>query len=383
MYGYIYKTTNLINGKIYIGQKASSLFLGEKYLGSGRYLNNAVNKYGRECFKVELLEWCEDSQQLNLREKYWIAYYDSRNFQVGYNISEGGEGGNTWSAHSEEDKKLISLKLRESLKNRVWINNGTENKWVKENEVDSFLNDGYQLGKLPLQDSVIAESKQKWKESYSHLIWITDGINNKRINTLKDSIDNYPSFHQGFTSKAKTKQEALEVSKKHKEKIISEYFLSPHYCEKCGKLITEYIGTGRFCSRSCAASHPHSQETKDLISKLNKTGIIGMKGKHLSPESKKKHSDANKKFYLNEENRIWINNGQSNKRIAESEWVNYQADGWVKGMLKAKKPVWNKGLTKETDERVKQISDNRIATMLLKYNTLNVYKINKDKKDEV
>ena len=38
MYGYIYKTTNLVNGKIYIGQKKSDVFLGDKYLGSGKKL---------------------------------------------------------------------------------------------------------------------------------------------------------------------------------------------------------------------------------------------------------------------------------------------------------------------------------------------------------
>lgn len=44
MFGYIYITENLINHKQYIGQKRSNKFLGTKYLGSGTYLKNAVNK---------------------------------------------------------------------------------------------------------------------------------------------------------------------------------------------------------------------------------------------------------------------------------------------------------------------------------------------------
>lgn len=56
MYGYIYKTTNLVNNKIYIGQKHSDKFLGNRYLGSGKRLREAVDKYGKECFTVELLE---------------------------------------------------------------------------------------------------------------------------------------------------------------------------------------------------------------------------------------------------------------------------------------------------------------------------------------
>lgn len=68
MYGYIYKTTNLINNKIYIGQKKSNEFLNEKYLGSGKILRQAIDKEGKQNFKVELLEECESAQELNERE---------------------------------------------------------------------------------------------------------------------------------------------------------------------------------------------------------------------------------------------------------------------------------------------------------------------------
>ena len=70
MYGYIYKTTNLINGKIYVGQKKSIKFLGNKYLGSGKLLKKAVLKYGLDAFTVELLEVCDTKEQLNRQERY-------------------------------------------------------------------------------------------------------------------------------------------------------------------------------------------------------------------------------------------------------------------------------------------------------------------------
>ena len=79
MYGYIYKTTNLVNGKIYIGQKKSTIFLGEKYLGSGIELVNAIKKYGKENFKVELIEELPTKKKLDEREIYWIDKYNSRN----------------------------------------------------------------------------------------------------------------------------------------------------------------------------------------------------------------------------------------------------------------------------------------------------------------
>ena len=69
MYGYIYKTTNLINGMIYIGQKHSQKFL-PAYLGSGKLIRYAVNLYGKENFKVELLEEIETLEQMDTREIY-------------------------------------------------------------------------------------------------------------------------------------------------------------------------------------------------------------------------------------------------------------------------------------------------------------------------
>lgn len=85
----IYKTTNLINGKIYIGQDSKN---NPKYLGSGIALNNAIKKYGKENFKKEILEHCVDKKGMDEKERYWISELDSRNKNIGYNITKGGDG---------------------------------------------------------------------------------------------------------------------------------------------------------------------------------------------------------------------------------------------------------------------------------------------------
>lgn len=74
MIGYIYCTTNKINGKKYIGRHEASEFEPEKYIGSGTLLIRAINKYGRENFSCELIEECETVQSLADREKYWIEF---------------------------------------------------------------------------------------------------------------------------------------------------------------------------------------------------------------------------------------------------------------------------------------------------------------------
>lgn len=94
VYGYVYKTTNTINGKIYIGQKASSNFLSNDYLGSGKILKAAIKKYGRDAFTVECLELCRDKTHLDMVEKRYITQFNSTDCTIGYNIACGGQGGN-------------------------------------------------------------------------------------------------------------------------------------------------------------------------------------------------------------------------------------------------------------------------------------------------
>ena len=111
MYGYIYKTTNLINGKIYIGQKKSKTFV-KTYLGSGTIIQRAIKKYGVENFDVVLIEECFSKEELCEREIFHIAKEESLyNFGKGYNITPGGEFGDTFTHHPNKDeiRRKISI----------------------------------------------------------------------------------------------------------------------------------------------------------------------------------------------------------------------------------------------------------------------------------
>ena len=91
MVGYIYMTTNLVNGHKYIGKRKKDYF-DTKYKDSGKLLKQAIMKYGWDNFKCELLEECETVDILNDREKYYIKLYDAVNSADFYNIATGGEG---------------------------------------------------------------------------------------------------------------------------------------------------------------------------------------------------------------------------------------------------------------------------------------------------
>lgn len=111
----IYKTTNLVNGKIYIGQDSKN---NPEYLGSGLKLNRAIQKYGKHNFKKEILEICETREHLNLREIHWIHELKSTDDKIGYNLTYGGSGGNAYNLLTEEERKRAKEKRFESNRNK-------------------------------------------------------------------------------------------------------------------------------------------------------------------------------------------------------------------------------------------------------------------------
>jgi len=114
----IYKTTNLINGKFYVGQDIKD---NPKYFGSGTALILAIKKYGKKNFKKEILEYCSNEVYMDEREIFWIKKLNATNRKIAYNICEGGR---TYRAmkgenhpmfgkkHSEETKKIIREKRK-------------------------------------------------------------------------------------------------------------------------------------------------------------------------------------------------------------------------------------------------------------------------------
>ena len=105
----IYKITNQINGKVYIGQTWVNIqrrFAAHKATRSHcPKLLNAFNKYGRDNFIIELITVCGTQETADYWETYFIKKYDS--IVVGYNLKEGGSHGRT----HEETKRKLSIAL--------------------------------------------------------------------------------------------------------------------------------------------------------------------------------------------------------------------------------------------------------------------------------
>ena len=85
----IYRITNLLDGKMYIGQHITSN-LDDGYMGSGLLIKKAIKKYGVQNFRKEWLMFCEDEEELNYMERVyvdqtWVDRSDT------YNLVLGGE----------------------------------------------------------------------------------------------------------------------------------------------------------------------------------------------------------------------------------------------------------------------------------------------------
>tara|TARA_R110000796_G_scaffold51594_3_gene121778 strand:- start:2227 stop:2919 length:693 start_codon:yes stop_codon:yes gene_type:complete len=101
----IYITTNLLNESKYIGLDTHN---NPRYLGSGKLLQKAVKKYGRENFKKEILEECKTLEELKERELYWIQKYNAKESKEFYNMIDTMTP--TQRPHlTEEHKRNIGL----------------------------------------------------------------------------------------------------------------------------------------------------------------------------------------------------------------------------------------------------------------------------------
>ncbi len=106
MYYYIYKITNQLNGKYYIG-KHQHKSLNNSYLGSGIHLKRAIKKYGEENFSKEILLLADSREELIEMEKIAVSQIEVDDPQC-YNLVLGGEGGDI---KTQEQKKLHSERM--------------------------------------------------------------------------------------------------------------------------------------------------------------------------------------------------------------------------------------------------------------------------------
>lgn len=149
---FIYLTTNLINGKQYIGKHYGKE--NDSYLGSGNNIRDAIIKYGKENFKRDILYFSEDNEENNLKEQEFIKTYNAvedRNF---YNISKGGDGGDIFS--------ILPLEQQEQLRKQQSVrNSGKGNPMYGKHHTEETKNKIRQVDKSYMQTEEYRQNMSK------------------------------------------------------------------------------------------------------------------------------------------------------------------------------------------------------------------------------
>lgn len=205
----IYKATNLINNKVYIGQTINTLeYRKDQHFRDSvsesrrktNYFHNAIYKYGKENFIFEEIDTAETEAELNEKEIYWIAYYKSNIREYGYNLDSGGKSG---SCKSEETKAKIGQTTLE--------------KWANPELAEKML-DGLRKGihtvKERAKDNFVEFTCPVCNKTYKMKLWETNG---RKTCSLKCAAQmNYDSNTQHLKALSearheKTQQERYEI----------------------------------------------------------------------------------------------------------------------------------------------------------------------------
>lgn len=211
----VYKIVNSINNKVYVGRTTHTLkYRWEKghlkclERGDQRHLYQAMRKYGVDKFHIELIEECCSFDDMVYKEAYYCEKY--RAYTDGYNMTTGGEINpmECVKAKFSHDTKMRSLSVRskisqtmkkvraESDKN-ILIHKGEKGKRVNIQSLDSYLQDGYELGsnargKIRIYNKNSDKESSVWKHElnkYLELGWVIGSKPNRISSKQRQALD--------------------------------------------------------------------------------------------------------------------------------------------------------------------------------------------------
>ena len=203
MHYIIYRTTNLINNKYYVGCHQTTN-INDGYLGSGKHLKHAIKKYGKDNFKFEILYSLSSKEEMFELERI-IVNEDLIKDPMTYNLKIGGSGGNpgivgafTGRKHSEETKekqRQASLKqvTTDEKRKKLSVNNAMKNnpeirKKVSETLTGRICSDAHcrrvadaNLGSILINNGIIAKRISKDElAKYKNTEWTKGGLPRKK-----------------------------------------------------------------------------------------------------------------------------------------------------------------------------------------------------------
>lgn len=268
------------NGKVYIGCTQQSLavrygYKGEGYTHQGR-MWNAIQDFGWDNIKHEVLDTTEDRNRASELEQYYINKYNSTDPEHGYNTRRGGLGAPMGAISAE-----ICEKIAKSKTGAVGIHKDGKNKYVRPDEVHSYLEDGWLLGGEPLPES----QRQHLSEMYKGT-----RPSDKMFARCKEAVTGSILIHKGDINK-RVRPEEYDT----------------------------YIANGWI---------------KGMSDKWAKVNSESKKGRKQSAEERAKKSAALKGRNVGKK---YINKDGISKVVTPSELTTYLTNGWKLGNGRSKK----------------------------------------------
>lgn len=189
MHYIIYKTTNLIDNKVYIGAHATKN-INDGYMGSGKYLKRAIQKYGIEHFKKEVLFVFNNKSDMFAKEAELVTEEFIATTNT-YNLKPGGSGGNpgiigafAGKKHSKETKE----KIRQAALKQV-ISDETRKKLSENNAMKNNLDLRKKVSEKLTGRTCSLEHRANVAKANIGTVLVNDGGKSKRIK--KEDLPKY------------------------------------------------------------------------------------------------------------------------------------------------------------------------------------------------
>jgi hypothetical protein len=179
-YHYIYKTTNLLSGKYYIGMHSTDN-LEDGYLGSGTYLRRSINKHGKENHSIEILEFLNSREELAARESEIVTLQEIAKKEC-MNLKVGGRGGIDSTMRQLSKEKRDWLRDNDSSWNAAAgerVSQGLKRSY--QSRPGNFTGKTHSLATIEKMKQVAKGRGVGNQNSQYGTCWITNGSLNKKI----------------------------------------------------------------------------------------------------------------------------------------------------------------------------------------------------------
>lgn len=235
---YVYKITNSINNKVYVGRTIRSIeqrykeHLQSLENGDTRHLYSAMRKYGANNFKIELIEECSTLDEMIEKEAYYCELLEA--YTKGYNMTTAGEINpmECEKARTSHKRKMqsaeVKSKISETMKRiranspkTISIHKGKIGKRISSEELDYYINNGWELGsnlkgKIRIYNKTTFNETSVWQEELEHYLETGWALGGKPNRISPDHAAKLAASHKGMFDENFKKEQSIRLKEFYK-----------------------------------------------------------------------------------------------------------------------------------------------------------------------